>query len=455
MTILFAVASAATAGARTPALHDSSASLCDPAADTLDVYFSGLSVDTGIDAGAYSSIKDKASASFSKYRWAEAEQYYQNYFSKVLGGSLENIGSLRGSIEYGDALHEYALACLFQGKEEQGLELMDLAAECGSQAAKNQATILDDGAYSRETAQTKEKYKKKFRKYLKKYDFQYTGRTADAEAFWSQMSSTNAQLNILRENLDGDKIPQTLQSALQSLEESRSLIENMLKTDFAPLESGELEENLRTDLLADKKDEIDLRIYENASPNAFTTPYGQVYLTDELVDLYSNRSMLLAVCAHELTHYLCCHSLVHSWESARKTKTNRILGAVTSSLFTIGATTAAIVADENDRSHHKRRSPLYYDAINSSIFLGSVLIYYSFEAGAQNFQFRYSRDQEMEADLMAYRFCEAMGIGGYVYITALQLLGPDYGKMDASKKDDHPTTAFRVAFLQYIYDSEH
>ena len=48
-----------------------------------------------------------------------------------------------------------------------------------------------------------------------------------------------------------------------------------------------------------------------------------------------------------------------------------------------------------------------------------------------------------------------MGIGGYVYIMALQLLGDEKGTMVSAKDSDHPTNAYRIGLLKYLYAQEH
>ena len=92
--------------------------------------------------------------------------------------------------------------------------------------------------------------------------------------------------------------------------------------------------------------------------------------------------------------------------------------------------------------------------MNNNLINLSYMIDYAFEKNSYYFQFKYSREQELEADLIAYRYCEIMGIGGYAYILALELLGDDFGSLKAEKQSDHPTIAYRVAFLKYIYEKE-
>ena len=93
----------------------------------------------------------------------------------------------------------------------------------------------------------------------------------------------------------------------------------------------------------------------------------------------------------------------------------------------------------------------YYD----DIAVTTTNLYTAIDGESFYYQFKYSRWQEIEADLMAYRFCEAIGLGGYSYIMALQLLNETDLYMKADRTDDHPTMAYRIAFLKWIYANEH
>lgn len=50
------------------------------------------------------------------------------------------------------------------------------------------------------------------------------------------------------------------------------------------------------------------------------TPYGDIYLTSSLVErcLGSTR-LLIGICAHEMTHYICKHSLIELWQNRQST----------------------------------------------------------------------------------------------------------------------------------------
>lgn len=56
---------------------------------------------------------------------------------------------------------------------------------------------------------------------------------------------------------------------------------------------------------------------------------------------------------------------------------------------------------------------------------------------------------------MAYRFCESIGLGGYAYIIALELLGNRQGYLKPDKTSDHPTNTYRIGLLKHLYSLEH
>ncbi len=414
-----------------------------------------LAAFAGITATAQPDTKSYASTLFNEYQWEKAEKYYSQYFDEITssnGIDLQHITTLRNKADYGEALHEYALSCMFQGKEDEGLALLELAAGCGEKAAATHYNILSEDLASEESAKTKRKYIKQFEGYLKEFNYEYSG--DDAAEFWDNMVISNENLSKLQKALAKKKTPKPLANAMNSIQSSRSLINEMLEKQCSPYEVSDIEPQLRYELFNEDDDPLDeLRVYSNSAPNAFTTPYGQIYITDALVDLYSNNAMLLAVCAHEATHYLCSHSLIQSWEYENKLKRNRIANGVMVGLYAT-AVTAGTISAITDNNHHHRVDPKW-PLMADLISLSSAFLCIALEENTYSFQFRYSRDQEIEADIMAYRYCEAIGLGGYVYITALQLLGADFENMKAARTDDHPTTAYRVSLLKYLYAKEH
>lgn len=131
------------------------------------------------------------------------------------------------------------------------------------------------------------------------------------------------------------------------------------------------------------------------------------------------------------------------WKQYEKEKKNEIIGGVAAGLYAATMTATTLYGAYNGVKYDKS----HYD----NIVLTSTNLFDAIESEAFYFKFKYSRSQEIQSDIMAYRFCEAIGVGGYAYIMALQLLGENDLYMKSEITDEHPTLAFRIALLKYIY----
>lgn len=220
--------------------------------------------------------------------------------------------------------------------------------------------------------------------------------------------------------------------------------------DCNPYMRGELEDSLSTFLYNSTNLIRDLRIYPSSYANAFATPYGDIYLTSSLVERsLGSTQLLIGICAHEMTHYICKHSLIELWQTYKKEKSNRIWGGIVAGLYMTGMAAVNIANTCNGYSSYNQSNHYDYGKTGNQLF---TLI-----AGASPYyQFKYSRSQEIEADLAAYRFCEAIGIGGYSYIMALHLINTNTTeKMKAAKNSTHPSMSYRIALLRHLYNIEH
>lgn len=171
--------------------------------------------------------------------------------------------------------------------------------------------------------------------------------------------------------------------------------------------------------------------------NACSCPDGRIYLNSGLV-MYDSISIkgLLGICAHETAHFLLQHSLEGAYAFRKKEKKNKIIAGVVSAVDAAANAYAQANGAVGDES---------WDNVNERI--ESNIIW----AGNNSLKYRYkySREQEIEADIIAYRFLEYMGLGGEHYINALKAIGYE---SDAYYDDtsDHPTTEFRVELLEYL-----
>ncbi len=392
---------------------------------------------------------------YESYRYEEADSVFADYFYDYLkraGLDITQVFLSDNKDLLGQKLYLYAYNSFFMGEENKGMNLLYLSSKCGYDKATddynhllNCETVLMELDLSRRT-------RNQFIEYLEKYDIDDVARvfpvpTNAAVDFWQQLMCRDASYVELQAELGKKRKRKMLQKALDELQSGQNALFLSLKR-CAPFKPGEIESGLVRSLTGGSGIGIlDFRIYPASDPNAFATPYGHIYLTSGLVLKYNfNNHLLLGVCAHEMTHFLCQHSLLNLWKQYEKERKRKIWGGIAAGLYAATMTATTMYGAANGVEYDQS----YYDNIG----LTSTRLYDAITSEAYYFQFKYSREQEIQSDLMAYRFCEAIGLGGYAYIMALQLLDENDLYMKSAKTDDHPTMAYRIAFLKYVYQRD-
>ena len=156
--------------------------------------------------------------------------------------------------------------------------------------------------------------------------------------------------------------------------------------------------------------------------------------------------ILVCIIAHEYVHSILDHILQHRLTIDKRRKRNKALSAVA-----VGITAAshAIV---------KYNEGMYGIEVDDKPF---EVLYNELPAEANKdlmkFYYSYSREQEYEADLVAYRFLEWIGYGGDYYIEMLKMLEAntplDALRIEEVSNDDHPTFRDRMNFLKFVKDN--
>ena len=256
------------------------------------------------------------------------------------------------------------------------------------------------------------------------------------DLFWDAVWRNNENLNKLYDAITKKK--GTAQDAQKDLYEaalfSAAYYDNLqLDSEFQNIADTILYVVGIKDVFPDAKVHV---IYDDRL-NACSCPDGRVYLNSGLIMCkeISNEG-LLGICAHEAAHFLLQHSLAEAYAVRKKEKKNKIIAGVVSAVDAAANAYAQANGEVGNES---------WDNVNERI--ESNIIW----AGnnALKYRYRYSRELEIEADIIAYRFLEYMGWGGEHYINALKAIGYEN---DAYYDDtsDHPTTEFRVKLLEYM-----
>lgn len=185
-----------------------------------------------------------------------------------------------------------------------------------------------------------------------------------------------------------------------------------------------------------------IRFIDDFSINASMDAFGLIRINYGAVRNFTYRE-LLAVCAHEVAHYASWHVLSGVWKKAKKQKRNRMWADIGAGLF-IGAAAATSAYNASVNGYEDK-------AMNEMIANADVIMQGSYnyaDNATEKYSYRYSRDEESEADIIAFRFLEFIGISGDSMISALKKIREMYGDTPAGKYDDHPSLSFRIEVLE-------
>ena len=387
------------------------------------------------------------------YKYAEAEKYYDAFLDEILGREgieLDNAYFSTQKEWIGMKLYDYAYNSFFMGNEEKGMYLLLLSVKCGNEYAEQDYAILNNCETVMMDLNLSNRILNQYKRVLEKHDFNYQNDYEPLntpEKFWDEFSLGNPSVQKLRNALEKKKRPKMLQKAIDEVYSERGKMMFQLLNKCRPFEAGDMEAGIVRKLVGNNYSLNDFRIYPADDINAFATPYNQIYLTSGLVLQYHFKEhLLLGVCAHEMTHIRGLHSLIGLWKQYEKERRTRIAAGIVAGLYAASMAATSIYSAGNGVSFDQS----FYD----DIAVTSTNLYRAIDASSFYFQFKYSREQELEADLTAYRFCEAIGLGGYAYIMSLQLLRENDLYMKHDKTDDHPALAYRIAFLKWLYAME-
>ena len=147
--------------------------------------------------------------------------------------------------------------------------------------------------------------------------------------------------------------------------------------------------------------------------------------------------ILMGYVAHEFAHGALLHHARGFYAQAKERRKNELLGGIAAGLNRLTAGMEAY----NAAAYGIPTSGTDYGAAIANI--GNDI-----KISTLKYSFKYSREQEFEADLFAYRFLEHIG-KGEEFINGLRILGTAYDTL-YDEYSDHPTTGSRIDFLKYV-----
>ena len=186
-------------------------------------------------------------------------------------------------------------------------------------------------------------------------------------------------------------------------------------------------------------------IQGDAYDQAYVTPDGVVRIAANLLEDYPEGS--LGIVAHEIAHYVLKHSEVNYIVKKKAERRARNQTNVAGVLAAIGATAGTIGMYEAG-VEIRQDEPSLSD-VATKIALASKEAFYN---TAEKVNLSYSRDQELEADMVACMFMKWIGMDVSAYIHALEDIhlkrNYDY---EPSMYDTHPLYKLRIDMMEKYF----
>ena len=188
--------------------------------------------------------------------------------------------------------------------------------------------------------------------------------------------------------------------------------------------------------------------------NAFVLPDGTICLTIPL--FYELKPIeVLGILAHEMAHYILDHALIADFAVEKRENINK---AIAAAFIGINIGLSASVQAQGGVKSEESKS--YWDNVQNN----NDAVWSAFDNASVLYNFKYSREQEIEADIVAYRFLQYLGYDPKHYMKALgKLIGFDINNpskegiealsidyASPTKYSDHPSILERCLILEYI-----
>lgn len=295
--------------------------------------------------------------------------------------------------------------------------------------------LINISAYSQDV--------RKYEKLIRKYDVRMKLKGMNKSSisnFWNRIAISNQDKNIFEENIESKLAKECLAELARGIELNKEYSKKFRKCYF----SDEMEEFLKDSLCGSGlNDNVScIQPIHGNELNAFCTPDGYIYITDALVDLLQNDMEVLGVLAHEMAHYQLQHAIVEMYKTNKKLRTNQTIAVVTSAVVDGAESYYQMNSSLSDYERSRRWKAVdeFAEGVQQSAC-----------ESALRYHYKYSKDQEIEADIIAFRFLEWIGVDGIHYIDALERLRDSMHKYLRKYTDDtHYSVDFRIGLLNHL-----
>lgn len=279
-------------------------------------------------------------------------------------------------------------------------------------------------------------------KLIKKYDVISSIKTAernDVSGFWNILSNTNKDRQSFENKRNSKLAKESLKEIAIAVYNSQPYYDSLQRYSLDDNMNKMFWETICGSNLSERVSEF--CIISDNEPNAFSTPNGGIYITDEFVDLLTCDDELIGVLAHEMAHFQLQHALVETYKTKKIEHKNKVAAIISSAAVAATEVYSQVTLAEADLP------PSTNNDVSGTINNLSRAA----KRSTQKFHYKYSKNQEIEADIIAFRFLEWIGLNKDSYINALKLIkakNPMH-EMDDTMSD-HPSIDFRIGLLEYL-----
>lgn len=275
--------------------------------------------------------------------------------------------------------------------------------------------------------------------YIFNYDYSRFLAEADSTnptAFWTTVQQASPEFYKAKQAAEKGKAKKAQQTIAEAVSEMYAYAATI--RTFADLDPQM--DSLLIDLgIQQISRSVMLKVTPELDENAYTFPGGHIYVTGGLYRrLNGDSELLLAVIAHEAAHFVLQHAFCHAYDLGRKLARAQLIGEISTAILTAAGT----YADIKFASEGVGNTNIAKSGAKLGLAIGGEAI-----TEAKRSNFIYARDQEIEADLLAYQFLRFIGHDPNAFIEALKLLDSDMEIFSAT--GEHPLTKDRISLLEY------
>lgn len=186
--------------------------------------------------------------------------------------------------------------------------------------------------------------------------------------------------------------------------------------------------------ISGERPKCSLYIVHDDEVNAFTAltddGFAMCVTTGFVAKKGCTYEILMAAVAHEFAHGAYFHYLQNSYAKAKRKRRNLLIGGVISELS----------AMHKSFSYARGQEPMPQDDMQS--------LYNRLNSETARYALKFGREQEYEADIVAFRFMQWIGKED-AFIDLLKFMGTDYDYLN-DEWSDHPTIAARIGLAEYM-----